>query len=169
MSPNVAPFPGMGPQLQPTEDRKQHCMYKYKHAHELTYVQRQEHRNTSANSLSFLLLTSRNGHAHTLLPDITAHSCVPRALAISSPQKPRLTSATFHSLPKPQGQLHSWALSWAVRCLPPPRLSPITSRASSPSVCSNILHTRKQNVSFFHPLRQRLSCSCFHRLTHSFT
>lgn len=32
--------------------------------------------------------------------------------------KARLTSATFHSLSKPQGQLHSWALSWAVLCLP---------------------------------------------------
>lgn len=103
MSPNVVPFPGMRPQLWPIEDR-QHCMHKYKHARELTSAQRQEHVNASAKDSSApFLLRGRYGRAHTLLPDVAAHSCAPRAFAVSSPDSHQ-SQSTASSSPSPTPQ-----------------------------------------------------------------
>lgn len=118
----VVGFPETGPQSWPAEGHK-HCMYKYKHAHKLTYTHRNEDMNTSTNYLAMSFLLRRwYGHAGPPLPDVTAHSCMPQDFAIF-PAQTRITSATFHSFPKPLGELHSWALSWAVPYLPA-RLSP---------------------------------------------
>lgn len=84
MSLTVVHFPEMGPQRWPVEGHK-HCIYKYKHTREVTYAQRNEDMNTSANNLAASFLLRRwYGHARTLLPDITTHSCMPQAFAISS-------------------------------------------------------------------------------------
>lgn len=65
---------------------------------------------------SFFKHVGMDGHKHPL----PRHHC--SQLHAAGPQylqpKHRLTSATFHSLPKPQGQLHSWAASWVVPCFP---------------------------------------------------
>lgn len=68
-----------------------------------------------------------------------------RGLSYLQP-KPRLASGTFHSLPKPQGWLHSRAPSWAVPCLPDAIFV-----IASPPAAQQIKNALKRNISFSHP------------------
>lgn len=163
MSPSVIPLPGTGPQLWPAKGCKQHGMYKYKHAHQLTCTQRQKHINASTNYLSvssvLLLLTHRYGRAHTLLPDITAHSCMPRAFAISSPnpdshqphstasQSPRGSFAAGHRAGLFPASLARYSPSYKPWNRTYPSFTPA-------SVSQSVLG-------------EKLSCSCSHPLIHS--
>lgn len=73
--------------------------------------------------------------------------------------KPRLTSATFHSLPKPQRAASQ--LGTKLGCSLPLWLNfhhPQPPTPSSPLLLT-ISHTLKQNISFFHPCISVSNCS----------
>lgn len=159
----------MNPQLWPIESRKQHGKYKYKRTHKLTYTQRQKKQN---KTLKCIHKSNTYGHAHTLLPDITTHSCTPRAFAISSPNP---DSHQPHSTvsPSPKGSFtagHQAGLFPASLA----RLSP--SPSPPPSSANHHTHPKTERIlpsplqpRFQIALGEKLSCSCSHsrRLIHS--
>lgn len=116
-------------------------MYKYEHAHKLSPLTIDLF-SLFTSLLKMVWTCTRPSPRHYLFT-----AACPRPSL--SPAQTRITSATFHSRLKPQGQLHSWAQGWAAPCLPAWQTFTITN-SSSLSLPHTHTHTQnpKRNTSF---------------------